>query len=41
MSPMNQPAVVNDLVPRRGEVWLVSFDPALGGEIQKPDRPSC
>lgn len=25
----------DDLVPRRGEVWLVSFDPSLGGEIQK------
>ncbi len=21
--------------PRRGEVWWVSFDPSLGGEIQK------
>ncbi len=26
-------------VPRRGEVWLVSFDPAVGGEIQKT-RPA-
>lgn len=25
--------------PRRGEVWLVSFDPALGREIQKT-RPA-
>ena len=25
--------------PRRGEVWLVSFDPAVGGEIQK-NRPA-
>jgi mRNA interferase MazF len=25
--------------PRRGEVWLVSFDPSLGGEIQKT-RPA-
>ena len=25
--------------PRRGEVWLVSFDPAIGGEIQKT-RPA-
>jgi mRNA interferase MazF len=25
--------------PRRGEVWWVSFDPALGGEIQKT-RPA-
>ena len=25
--------------PQRGEVWLVSFDPATGGEIQKT-RPA-
>ena len=25
--------------PLRGEVWLVSFDPAIGGEIQKT-RPA-
>ena len=25
--------------PRRGEVWWVSFDPSLGGEIQKT-RPA-
>lgn len=25
--------------PRRGEVWWVSFDPAVGGEIQKT-RPA-
>jgi mRNA interferase MazF len=25
--------------PRRGEVWLVSFDPAMGSEIQKT-RPA-
>ena len=25
--------------PRRGEVWLVAFDPAIGGEIQKT-RPA-
>jgi mRNA interferase MazF len=25
--------------PRRGEVWWVSFDPAIGGEIQKT-RPA-
>jgi len=25
--------------PRRGEVWLVSFDPSLGGEIRKT-RPA-
>ncbi len=28
-----------DLAPQRGEVWLVSFDPALGGEIRKT-RPA-
>ena len=21
--------------PRRGEIWLVDFDPAVGGEIRK------
>jgi mRNA interferase MazF len=26
-------------VPQRSEVWLVSFDPAIGGEIQKT-RPA-
>jgi mRNA interferase MazF len=25
--------------PRRGEVWWISFDPSLGGEIQKT-RPA-
>ena len=25
--------------PRRGEVWLVAFDPATGGEVQKT-RPA-
>jgi mRNA interferase MazF len=25
--------------PRRGEVWLVSFDPSIGGEVQKT-RPA-
>jgi mRNA interferase MazF len=28
-----------DPVPHRGEVWLVSFDPSIGGEIQKT-RPA-
>ncbi len=28
-----------DLSPRRGDVWLVSFDPSLGGEVQKT-RPA-
>src|ERR1700722_3309695 len=27
------------VTPRRGEVWLVSFDPSIGGEIQK-SRPA-
>jgi mRNA interferase MazF len=22
-------------VPRRGEIWLVDFDPAVGAEVQK------
>lgn len=26
-------------MPRRGEVWWVAFDPALGGEIRKT-RPA-
>jgi len=25
--------------PRRGDVWLVSFDPSIGGEVQKT-RPA-
>ncbi len=28
-----------DPAPKRGEVWLVSFDPSIGGEIQKT-RPA-
>ncbi len=28
-----------DPAPRRGDVWLVSFDPSIGGEIQKT-RPA-
>ena len=31
--------MADDPSPRRGEVWLVSFDPALGGEVQKT-RPA-
>jgi mRNA interferase MazF len=31
--------VVTDPSPRRGEVWLVAFDPSIGGEIQKT-RPA-
>jgi mRNA interferase MazF len=34
---MNSSAV--ETPPIRGEVWLVSFDPSLGGEIQKT-RPA-
>ena len=30
---------MDDPAPRRGEVWLVAFDPAIGGEIQKT-RPA-
>jgi mRNA interferase MazF len=30
---------VSDATPMRGEVWLVSFDPSIGGEIQKT-RPA-
>lgn len=30
---------MTDLSPRRGEVWLVAFDPSVGGEIQKT-RPA-
>ena len=31
--------MADDPAPRRGEVWLVSFDPSPGGEIQKT-RPA-
>ena len=34
---MSPPAVTDE--PRRGEIWLVAFDPAVGGEIQKT-RPA-
>ena len=33
------PAVTAKSPPLRGEVWLVSFDPSVGGEIQKT-RPA-
>jgi mRNA-degrading endonuclease toxin of MazEF toxin-antitoxin module len=39
MSPTNRTVVADEPAPRRGEVWLVSFDPSLGGEIQKT-RPA-
>jgi mRNA interferase MazF len=28
-----------ELIPQCGQVWLISFDPAIGGEIQKT-RPA-
>jgi mRNA interferase MazF len=31
--------VAEDAEPRRGEVWWISFDPSLGGEIRKT-RPA-
>jgi mRNA interferase MazF len=31
--------VTDNVFPQRGEVWLVSFDPSIGGEIQKT-RPA-
>jgi mRNA interferase MazF len=31
--------VTTDPSPRRGDVWLVAFDPSVGGEIQKT-RPA-
>jgi mRNA interferase MazF len=31
--------MADDPSPRRGDVWVVSFDPAIGGEIQKT-RPA-
>ena len=39
MSGRNQHGMADAAVPQRGEVWLVSFDPAIGGEIQKT-RPA-
>lgn len=38
MWPMNHDAEV-DPPPRRGEVWMVSFEPSSGGENQKT-RPA-
>jgi len=29
---------LDNVLPRRGEVWLIAFDPTVGGEIQK-SRP--
>jgi mRNA interferase MazF len=39
MSPTNPFAMADEPPPRRGEVWLVAFDPSIGGEIQKT-RPA-
>jgi mRNA interferase MazF len=39
MAPTSRSVVTDDPAPRRGEVWLVSFDPAIGGEVQKT-RPA-
>ena len=39
MSRMNPDGMADDPTPRRGEVWLVSFDEAVGGEVQKT-RPA-
>ena len=36
---MNPGAVMAEAKPGRGEVWLVAFDPSVGGEIQKT-RPA-
>ena len=33
-------AVNDETPPRRGDVWLISFDPSVGGEIQKT-RPAA
>jgi mRNA interferase MazF len=39
MSGRNRRGMADAAAPQRGEVWLVSFDPAIGGEIQKT-RPA-
>ncbi len=42
MSPirLTNPDVPAEASPQRGEVWLVAFDPSIGGEIQKT-RPAA
>ena len=35
----NRRGMADTPVPKRGDVWLVSFDPSIGGEIQKT-RPA-
>ena len=39
MSGGNRRGMADAAAPQRGDVWLVSFDPAIGGEIQKT-RPA-
>ena len=39
MLPANPVAAAERTPPRRGEVWLVAFDPAVGGEVRKT-RPA-
>ena len=39
MSVRNRRGMADAAVPQRGEVWLVSFDPTIGCEIQKT-RPA-
>jgi mRNA interferase MazF len=39
MSPTNPSVSSTNPTPRRGDVWLVDFDPSVGGEIQKT-RPA-
>jgi mRNA-degrading endonuclease toxin of MazEF toxin-antitoxin module len=40
MSPANPAAMADEPPPHRGEVWLVAFDPSIGGEIQKTTKPA-
>jgi mRNA interferase MazF len=39
MSQTSRVGVGERAPPRRGEVWLVAFDPAVGGEVRKT-RPA-
>ena len=39
MSPVNQSDMATEPSPLRGDVWLVSFEPSIGGEVQKT-RPA-
>src|SRR4051794_40487423 len=38
MSPTNRIAMADES-PQRGDIWIVQFDPSIGGEIQKT-RPA-